>query len=69
MKCTIGNSKDIMFWSNKWVGNQSIKVAYLDLFALSNFPNVNVVEMGEWVKSKWLWNPRLLVNYKVDIDE
>lgn len=51
----VKDDKHIAFWYSKWVGNQSLKEAYLDLFASAVDPFYSVADAGQWEFGVWSW--------------
>jgi len=49
----VKNGRDIMFWTNKWVGIRVLKCRFLRLFSFSILKEGILFDCGEWVNSVW----------------
>lgn len=49
-KCILGNGKEIVFWSNKWMGSRSLNEAFPVLLDINSLLKGNVAELRDWVE-------------------
>jgi hypothetical protein len=53
-KC-VGNGNLTLFWSDVWVGNQSLHDRFPRIFSILNQQTAVISSMGEWVGGVWRW--------------
>jgi hypothetical protein len=51
----LGNSKELSFWKEKWIGTATLKNLYPDLYLKSSLQNGFVSMMGSLVHNNWVW--------------
>jgi hypothetical protein len=51
----IGDGVDINFWKDKWMGTETMKDLFPDLFSKTNKPEGSVAHMGRWNGDVWQW--------------
>ncbi|GKV27596.1 hypothetical protein SLEP1_g36755 [Rubroshorea leprosula] len=54
-KWEVGEGNRVEFWSNRWVGDKSLRDLFPRLFALSVKKEGKVSEMGTWEEGRWRW--------------
>ncbi|GKV49617.1 hypothetical protein SLEP1_g56358 [Rubroshorea leprosula] len=54
-KWEVGEGNRVEFWSNRWVGDKSLRDRFPRLFALSVKKEGKVSEMGTWEEGRWRW--------------
>ncbi|GKV50261.1 hypothetical protein SLEP1_g56973 [Rubroshorea leprosula] len=54
-KWEVGEGNRVEFWSNRWVGDKSLRDLFPRLFALSIKKEGKVSEMGTWEEGRWVW--------------
>ncbi|KAK2391015.1 hypothetical protein QL285_064512 [Trifolium repens] len=55
MSSVLGNGKDIGFWKEKWIGTDTLKNLYPDLYLKSSLQNGSVSMMGSLDHNAWVW--------------
>lgn len=55
VKRKIGDSKNISFWSNMWLGDMRLKQRFARVFVNSENKEGKVFEVGEWCDGIWSW--------------
>ncbi|XP_058776307.1 uncharacterized protein LOC131650620 [Vicia villosa] len=53
--CCCKNGKNILFWHSLWLGDQSLRELYLDLFDMSTIKNCAVADVLIWNNGKHYW--------------
>ncbi|GAU38890.1 hypothetical protein TSUD_67530 [Trifolium subterraneum] len=51
----LGDGNSIGFWLEKWIGNNSLKEMYPNLFEKEQVKNVVVADKCKWVADRWIW--------------
>ncbi|GKV02160.1 hypothetical protein SLEP1_g14627 [Rubroshorea leprosula] len=54
-KWEVGEGNRVSFWSEPWVGNKTLRVAYPRLYELSMNKECKISDMGVWEGDKWCW--------------
>ncbi|GKV26298.1 hypothetical protein SLEP1_g35629 [Rubroshorea leprosula] len=57
-KWEVGDESCVDFWSDKWVGDKSLKELYLRLFAVAIRTEGSLKDMGVWRGENWVWDCR-----------
>lgn len=52
----LGKGNKIFFWSDVWVGEETLKDRFPRLFILSSQKNHRVTQMGSWNGHVWSWS-------------
>ena len=52
----VGDGRDIMFWTDRWVGDQRLCDRFSRLFHLDRTKEGSVFDKGSWVNGEWCWN-------------
>nr|KYP67558.1 Putative ribonuclease H protein At1g65750 family [Cajanus cajan] len=55
MRWKLGDEKEIRFWQDKWLGDQSLLEAFPRIFVNSNQQQNKVADMGTWEGQEWRW--------------
>ncbi|XP_058721842.1 uncharacterized protein LOC131593378 [Vicia villosa] len=55
--CCCKNGKDVLFWHNRWLGDQPLRLVFPDLYALSSKKHCTVADILEWMDGihRWRW--------------
>jgi len=51
----VGDGKEIKFWKDKWVDNESLKQKFPRLFSFSLNIGRTLSQVGVWNDNYWLW--------------
>jgi hypothetical protein len=51
----LGNGKELGFWKEKWIGTDTLKNLYPDLYLKSSLQNGTVSMMWSLDRNKWVW--------------
>nr|KYP53205.1 hypothetical protein KK1_024831 [Cajanus cajan] len=51
----LGDGKEIRFWKDKWLGDQSLLESFSCIFVNSNQKQNKVADMGTWEGQEWRW--------------
>ncbi|XP_058765604.1 uncharacterized protein LOC131639115 [Vicia villosa] len=56
-KCCCKNGKDVLFWHNRWLDDQPLRLAFPDLYDLSSKKHCTVADILEWMDGihRWRW--------------
>ncbi|XP_058776563.1 uncharacterized protein LOC131650876 [Vicia villosa] len=56
-KCCCKNGKDVLFWHNRWLGDQPLCLVFPDLYDLSSMKHCTVADILEWIDGmhSWRW--------------
>ncbi|GLT81429.1 hypothetical protein SLA2020_528180 [Shorea laevis] len=57
-KWKVGDGRCVDFWSDKWVGDKSLKDLFPRLFALTTVREGRLKDMGFWRGDTWVWDCR-----------
>jgi len=52
-KFIIGDRFSILFWSNVWIGSNTLRSIFSRLYQISTIQNGLVNEMGQWMNGHW----------------
>lgn len=52
----IKNDTKMAFWFSKWIGDQALVEAFLELYARAAIPFISVAEAGHWENEEWWWD-------------
>jgi hypothetical protein len=52
----VRNGIHTLFWSDRWIGNISLKQRFPRIFSISNQQVATVSSLGSWVDGVWLWD-------------
>jgi hypothetical protein len=55
-KFIIGDGFSILFWSNVWIGSNTLRSIFPRLYQIFTIQNGLVNEMGQWMNGHWRWN-------------
>ncbi|GMI67617.1 hypothetical protein HRI_000431000 [Hibiscus trionum] len=55
----VGNGKNVLFWTDIWIGNRALKDAYPRIYALASNKIGVIAEFGYFQEKKWHWNIEL----------
>ncbi|XP_058759231.1 uncharacterized protein LOC131632499 [Vicia villosa] len=59
-KCNCKNEKDTLFWHNFWLGDQSLRESFPELFDMSTIKNCAVADLMVLENGRYKWTPGLL---------
>jgi hypothetical protein len=51
----IGDGNSTSFWSEVWIGNQTLQLRFPRIFSIANHKDGTVASMGVWEGSVWRW--------------
>jgi hypothetical protein len=51
----VGDGKSILFWSEVWIGNQSLQDRFPGIFGVSNKKTHSIFSIGVWNDGAWEW--------------
>ncbi|XP_058784527.1 uncharacterized protein LOC131659337 [Vicia villosa] len=54
--CSCKNGMDVLFWLNRWLGEQPLCMEFPDLYELSNWKNCTVAEVLVWTRGSFRWD-------------
>ncbi|GKU96700.1 hypothetical protein SLEP1_g9907 [Rubroshorea leprosula] len=55
IRCELDKGNQVQFWTDKWLGQESLADKYPRLFMLSTGKEARVCQMGTWMEDSWSW--------------